>query len=67
LLPLSGDNDELDLRSGDLLIADCSIMAGLRDAVIVEDEDGNLVVPFREIHGRPIFGVVTFIIRQLRK
>lgn len=67
LLTVDGHDSELGICEGDRLVVKNNRMAGIRDAVIVEGEDGgNVVTSFREIDGRHVVGVVTYLIRSMR-
>src|SRR3954471_3432467 len=56
LLDVTGDDSDMyEIRDGDKVLVDRSLMAGLRDIVIVEDEDGLTITTYKEIDGRPLF------------
>jgi hypothetical protein len=66
LLKVSGDNSKFGICDGDWLLVKQNIMAGIHDAVIVEEDGGNVVMSFREIAGRPVVGVATYLISPMR-
>jgi SOS-response transcriptional repressor LexA len=66
ILDVCGDNDECEIYDGDKVLVDCSLMAGLRDIVVIESLDNLILTTFRKVKGRAIFGVVTHTLRAHR-